>query len=83
MRQHLANGELILDARDDLHRSAAVLAHGDVDPKKSRFNRCAHVMAMARGRLHALFALALRLLSPSALRRGRDLRAQAMMDEIE
>jgi hypothetical protein len=53
MGQYLSNGELILDARDDLHRSAAVLTHGHVllrrrnntSIKKTRFNRCAHVMA--------------------------------------
>ena len=34
MGQYLSNGELILDASDDLHRSAAVLTHGHVDQER-------------------------------------------------
>lgn len=57
MGQYLSNGELILDARDNLHRSAAVLTRGDVLLRrrnntsilKTRFSHWAQVMATWRG----------------------------------
>jgi hypothetical protein len=77
MGQDFSNGELILDARDDLHRATAVLAHGDVDQENPLQSLRPRHGDMARCRLHAL--LALRFLFLSAPRRGHDLRAQAMM----
>ncbi len=77
MRQYLSNGELILDARDDLHRATAVLAHGHVDEKNSFQSLRPRHGDMTRGGLNALLALPLLFLSAPC--RGHDLRAQAMM----
>ena len=73
MGQYLSNGDLILDARDDLHRSAAVFAHGDVDQKNSFQALRPRHGDMTWGCLNALPALLFLFLS--APRRGHDQRA--------
>jgi hypothetical protein len=81
MRQYLLNDELIFNARNDLHRAAAVLAHGHVDQKDSFQALRPRHGDMAWDRVRALPAL--RLLFPnaglSAARGGYDPSAQAMM----
>jgi hypothetical protein len=79
MCQNFSNGELILNARDDLHRSAAVFTNGHVDQKNPfQSLRPGHGDMARGGSLRALPARPFVFLS--APRRGHDLRAQPRVD---
>jgi hypothetical protein len=77
MGQYLCNGEILLDAGDDLQRPAAVFTNPHIDQKDPfQSLRPAHGH-MRRGCLRALPSL--RWLSLRAPPRGHDLRAQPMV----